>query len=773
MKGTRSFILSTTRGGAVGRPPHNRRPLYSRVSFILSTALLVVTLACEAREDSSFEEGSEKMQAPSEASRQTKEKPPAAEYTNRLANETSPYLLQHAHNPVNWYPWGSEALDRAKKENKPIFLSIGYSVCHWCHVMERESFEDPETAKILNEYFIAIKIDREERPDLDEIYMASVQMMTGRGGWPLSVFLTPDLKPFFGGTYFPPESLQGMPGFKTVLNRMAELWRDRRDDVTHNAEQMVRALRDFASSEPSDSGLPDRSVLARAVADLGREFDPRWGGFGGAPKFPPSGAIAVLLRQYSHTGEESLLEMATVTLDRMALGGMYDQLGGGFHRYSVDGQWLVPHFEKMLYDNALLSRVYFEAWQATGRDLYRRVAAETLDYVLRDMTDAGGGFHSAEDADSEGEEGKFYVWREDEIKALLGEEDGTLFCRYYGVSEQGNFEGRNILHVPRDPPTSPGGKDVSRKQTMTRLEPLRRKLLTEREKRVRPGKDDKVLAAWNGMMISALARGYQVTGDDRYLKAATRAADFVLAEMVSGGVLMRTYRGTGGPDDRGASKLPGYLDDYAEVAGGLIDLYEAGFDRRWLEAADELAGRMVADFWDQQDGGFFYTSADHKNLLVRTKPFHDAAVPSGNSTAILVLLRLSRLLDNRDYWSKAERGLQYMGDSIRGRPQAHLNLLCALDFHLRPITEIAVVGNPDDDDTLAMLEVIHAGFLPNKILALAEPGAVDADERLIPLLKGKTMVAGKATAYVCENFACKRPVNDPADLEAMLKGVRQ
>ena len=742
-------------------------------SFILSTALLTMNLACEAQQDTGLEEGSKNMQTPSEASGRTKEEPPAAVFTNRLADETSPYLLQHAHNPVNWYPWGPEALDRAKKEDKPIFLSIGYSACHWCHVMERESFEDPETAELLNRHFIAIKIDREERPDLDEIYMTSVQMLTGRGGWPLSVFLTPDLKPFFGGTYFPPESRHGMPGFKTVLNRMAELWRDRRDDVTHNGEQMVRALRDFVSSEPSDSGMPDSSVLALAAAQLGREFDPRWGGFGGPPKFPPSGAIAVLLRQYSQTGDESLLEMATVTLDRMALGGMYDQLGGGFHRYSVDGQWLVPHFEKMLYDNALLSRVYLEAWQATGNDLYRRVAAETLDYVLRDMTDAAGGFHSAEDADSEGEEGKFYVWKEAEIKALLGEEDGTLFCRYYGVSEKGNFEGHNILHVPRDPPGSLGGKDVSLKQAETRSEPLRQRLLAERDRRVRPGKDDKVLAAWNGMMISALARGYQVTGNERYLKAATGAADFVLAEMVRDGVLMRTYRGVGGPDGGGTAKLPGYLDDYAEMADGLIDLYEAGFDRRWLEAADELTARMVADFWDAEKGGFFYTSADHKNLLVRTKPFHDVAVPSGNSTAAMVLLRLSRLLDNQDYWNKAERILQSTGDSIRSLPQTHLNLLCALDFYLRPIAEIAVAGNPDDDDTRAILEVVHGRFLPNKVLALGRPGAVDADARLIPLLKGKTMVAGKATAYVCENFACKQPVNDPADLEATLRRLRQ
>ncbi len=733
------------------------------VSFFLLTALSMVGLACDAQEDKRLEEATEKMQTPATEPR----------HTNRLAGETSPYLLQHAHNPVDWYPWGDEALERAKKENKPIFVSIGYSACHWCHVMERESFEDPDTAEILNRDFIAIKIDREERPDLDEIYMTSVQMITGRGGWPLSVFLTPDLKPFYGGTYFPPESIQGMPGFKTVLNRMAELWRERRDDVIHNSEQMVLALRDHASREASSAGMPDASALTQAAAGLANEFDPRWGGFGGAPKFPPSGAIDVLLRQHSQTGDQSLLKMATVTLDRMALGGMYDQLGGGFHRYSVDAFWLVPHFEKMLYDNALLSRVYLEAWQATGNDFYRRVATETLDYVLRDMTDAAGGFHSAEDADSEGEEGKFYVWTEDEIKALLGEKDGTLFCRHYGVSKQGNFERHNILHVPREQPASLRDEGVSEEQLLTLLAPMRQKLLAQRDKRVRPGKDDKVLASWNGMMISALARGYQVTGDDRYLKAATRAADFILSKMVRDGVLMRTYRGAGGPDNRGATKLPGYLVDYAEVAGGLIDLYEANFDRRWLQAADYLTAKMVADFWDPDGEGFFYTSAAHKNLLVRTKPFHDGAVPSGNATATLVMLRLASLLDNREYGARAERVLQAVGDPVRSHPRAYLNLLSALDFSLRPVTEIAIVGNLGDADTAAMLEVIHGRFLPNKILALAEPGEVDSAERLIPLLKDKTTESGKATVYVCENYSCKQPVTEPANVATTLNAIHQ
>ena len=673
--------------------------------------------------------------------------------TNRLSGETSPYLLQHAHNPVDWYPWGNAALRRAKKENKPIFLSIGYSACHWCHVMERESFEDHEVAKVLNASFVSIKVDREERPDLDEIYMTAVQLMTGRGGWPLSAFLTPDLEPFFGGTYFPPEDAHGMPGFKTVLRRVAEAWRQRPDELADSAGRMVDVLRAEVSLEPSRSGMPDASVLSHAAAELRRQFDSRWGGFGGAPKFPPSAASALLLRQQLHTGEEDLMEIITVTLDRMARGGMYDQLGGGFHRYSVDAQWLVPHFEKMLYDNALLSRVYLEAWQATGRDLYRRVAAETLDYVLRDMTDPCGGFHSAEDADSEGEEGKFYVWRPDQIRSVLGKEDAGSFCRRYGVSEGGNFEGHSILHLPHD--------GAAEGQPQDRLDALREKLLAERNRRVRPGKDDAVLAAWNGMMISALARGYQVLGDERYLTAARRAAESVTTEMVRDGVLMRTPGGS-----------PGYLDDYAEMAGGLIDLYEASFQLRWLEAADRLAGRMVADFWDRENGGFFYTSAAHKSLLVRTKPFYDGATPSGNATATLVLLRLSRLLDNRDYGSKAETVLQTMVDSMRSQPQAHLNLLCALDFWLHPTKDVVILGDPDGDDTAAMLEVIHGRFLPHRILALARPSAVEgkAAEHLIPLLEGKRMIGGKTTVHLCEDFTCERPINDPVTLKKMLDG---
>jgi len=690
---------------------------------------------------------------------------------NRLAGETSPYLLQHAGNPVDWHPWGNEAIRRARGENKPIFLSIGYSACHWCHVMERESFEDAKIAAILNEHFISIKVDREERPEVDEIYMTAVQMMTGQGGWPLSVFLTPELKPFFGGTYFPPEDRLGMPSFGKVLLAISQAWRDRRDDLDDNADRVLAALREQASAAAPASGPLDGAIFARAATALRREFDPQWGGFGGPPKFPPGAAIAFLLREQLETGDRDLLAMAAITLDRMAAGGMHDQIGGGFHRYSVDAKWLVPHFEKMLYDNAILAKVYIEAWQASGHQRHRRVAEGIFEYVLRDMTDATGGFHSAEDADSEGVEGKFYVWTRREILAALGEEDGELFCDFYGASEGGNFEGKNILHVARDPAAFAGSRGLSPQELEERLGPLRQKLFEVRSRRARPGKDDKVLAAWNGMMISALARGYQAFGNPRYREAAERAADFVLAEMVRDGTLLRTYRG--GREGEGQSKLPAYLDDYAEMAFALVDLYEATFDLGRLEAADRLVGKMAADFWDSEHGGFFYTSGDHKDLLVRMKPSYDGAVPSGNSVAAVVLLRLARLLDQREYRDKAEQILASMQPQIATQPRGHLNLICAADFHLRPGREIALVGQPQGSDTERLLRVVHGRFIPNKVLALLDPGSPDAEAagRRVPLLAGKTMIDGKATAYVCENFACKQPVDDAAALEAMLEEI--
>ncbi len=688
----------------------------------------------------------------------------APAFTNHLAGETSPYLLQHARNPVEWYPWGEEALGLAKAENKPIFLSIGYSACHWCHVMERESFEDREVAAILRANFIAVKVDREERPDLDEIYMTAVQLMTGNGGWPLNVFLTPDLKPFYGGTYFPPEDRYGRPGFGKLLEHVAQTWAENAKSVQRSADELTRAIRDTVARSTGSLGSLDASLPGQAARELEQDFDQEWGGFDRAPKFPPSGAIGVLLRQHAHTGDEKLLEMATTTLDRMAYGGMYDQLGGGFHRYSTDGKWLVPHFEKMLYDNALIARVYLEAWQVTRKALYRRVATEILDYVLRDMSDPSGGFHSSEDADSEGEEGKFYVWTADEIKDVLGNEAGAVFCEYYGVTDAGNFEGRSILHVPWDSAEFARRKGLPTNELEERLGLLRGELRKARSKRVRPGKDDKVIAAWNGMMISALARGYQVLGEERFLKAAIGAADFVLTEMVREGGLLRTYR------VNGDGKLPAYLDDYAEVAGGLIDLYEATFDLRWLDAADRLAGRMSADFWDEEDGGFFFTSADHKNLLARTKPVHDGAVPSGNSTAALVLLRLSVLLGNDEYLRKADAIVGIAQPLMLAQPRGYLNMLWAVDFVLSPTCEIAITGRRCSDDTRRLLKVVHSRFIPNKVLALVEPGASDsaAIAERVPLLRRKAMISEKATVYVCRNRDCQTPVNDEASLLKVL-----
>jgi uncharacterized protein len=686
---------------------------------------------------------------------------------NRLAGESSPYLLQHAHNPVDWFPWSDEALRRAKQDDKPIFLSIGYSACHWCHVMERDSFEDEEVADILNRHFVAIKVDREEHPELDEIYMAAVQMLTGRGGWPLSVFLTPELAPFFGGTYFPLEDHPGLPGFKTVLRAVADLWRKQPARVARNADDIVHAL-ESVLMRPARGGPLDSSLLTRAAEELRAQFDPTWGGFGGPPKFPDSGAIALLLRQYLHTGDGRLLEMVTVTLDQMAYGGIHDQIGGGFHRYAVDRHWMTPHFEKMLYDNALLANAYLEAWQITGKGLYRRVAADICDYVLRDMRDPQGGFHSSQDADSEGIEGKYYLWRPDEIESLLGKEDGRLVCEYYGVSDEGNHEGGGILHVPSDPAGFARRHNLSEQHLLERLTLLRRRLLVERGRRVPPGKDDKVLAAWNGMMISALARGYQVFGKKPYLQAAERAADFILNEMICDGMLLRIYRNrsNGGV----ANKLPAYLDDYAEVSCALIDLFEAGFDGRWLATADQLARKMLADFWDEQHDGFYLTSAAHRNLLVRTKPVYDGPVPSGNATAALVLLRLSRLLDNSDYLGKAERLLASTVAGLHDQPRAHLRVLCAIDFHLSTPLEIAIVGRRDDNDTRSLLDVVHRKFIPNRTLALVDPDADSGPlEPAIPFVAGKTKRSGKATAYVCKNLACMPPVMDVDMLEQTLE----
>jgi len=664
-----------------------------------------------------------------------------SKHTNKLVNETSPYLLQHAHNPVDWYPWGEAAFKKAKKKDKAVFLSIGYSACHWCHVMERESFENKEIAGILNKEFISIKVDREERPDVDEIYMTAVQLMTGSGGWPLSVFLTPDLKPFFGGTYFPPEDRFGRPGFKNLLLQIAKVWNERREEVLASADGLTTVLRQHGSHKPQSDGEGIRpGILAAAEEALVYSFDQKWGGFGDAPKFPPSGPISLLLRRHANTGDKKLLHIATLTLDKMAHGGMYDQIGGGFHRYSIDRQWLVPHFEKMLYDNALLSRSYLEAYQITKRPLYRRITIKTLDYVIREMTDASGGFHSAEDADSEGEEGKYYVWTREEIMDVLGPEAGPVFCDHYGVTAEGDFEGKNILNIKRDPAALTGSRDAAEEELERRLTVLGKKLLLARSKRVRPGKDDKMLSSWNGMMISSLAKGYQVLGEERFLIAADKAGQFVLSSMMENGELLHTYR-------RGKGKIAGYLNDYANVATALVDLYETSFAVRWLETADALTRKMIELFWDEQHYGFYSTSLQHKNLLTRTKSYSDGSVPSGNAVAAMLLLRMAKLVDNNEYYTKAEQMLKAVIPFAARNSRAYSHMLCAADFYVGSPMEIVVIGKRGDDDTRRMLKTVRDGFLPNKVVAFMDPADENAaaSQNRIPLLKRGIPLTGVHT----------------------------
>jgi uncharacterized protein len=676
---------------------------------------------------------------------------------NHLAGQTSPYLLQHLHNPVDWHAWGPEALEKARKEGKPIFLSIGYAACHWCHVMERESFEDEGIARLLNEHFVAIKVDREERPDLDEIYMSAVQMMTGSGGWPLNVFLTPALEPFFGGTYFPPRDRDGRAGLFSVLLRVHEVWTSRRAEIEGSAGKMAESLRAIgaAGAHPEGEALVGRREIATAAADLAKRFDPDGGGFGRAPKFPPHGALALLLREHARSGEKVPLRMVETTLDRMALGGMYDQIGGGFARYSTDDRWLVPHFEKMLYDQALLVPVYTDAWLVTQKPLYKRVVEETLDFVRREMTSSEGGFLSSLDADSEGHEGRFYVWTPDEVAAVLGPEDGAYLCRIYGITPQGNFEGKSIPSLLGGSHAEQAGRlGVAEEALVSRLAPLRLALLAARGLRQRPATDDKVLTAWNGLMISAYARAYQALGRPEDLGSARRAADFVLRHLADDGRLLVSWRA-------GKARLPAYLDDYAFLARGLLDLYEAGFDRRYLDASHGIANSAAARFVDRQAGGFFFTSGDHEALLLRTRSLHDGALPSGAGVAAETFLRLATHFDDGALREAALRTLSAYRLPVERMPSAFASLLVAADLADGPVPEIAIVGDPGDAGTRRLLREVHGRFLPNRVIALARPGeAVDG----IPLLAGKKAVGGAATAYVCRRYVCGAPTTDPAIL---------
>jgi uncharacterized protein YyaL (SSP411 family) len=675
-------------------------------------------------------------------------------HTNRLAHETSPYLRQHAHNPVDWYPWGDEALRRARHLDRPIFLSVGYSACHWCHVMEHESFEDPEVGRLLNDHFVPVKVDREERPDLDQIYMTAVQLMTGHGGWPMSVFLTPDLKPFYGGTYFPPDDRYGgqMPSFKRLLHAILDAWQSRREDVAEQAHRLAGHIQEAVRLEAADQALgPD--VLRRAADELRHAFDPVHGGFGNAPKFPHPMDLRVLLRVWKRFGDDDALQMARKTLGGMALGGMYDHLGGGFHRYSTDRRWLVPHFEKMLYDNALLAVAYLEAYQATAEPFYREVVEDTLAYVLREMTSPEGPFYSTQDADSEGEEGKFFVWSAEAVERVLGKDLADVFSAVYDVTPEGNWEGHNILHRGRTYEQEAKLLRLGEGELRAQLDEARRKLFEAREKRVHPGRDEKTLTSWNGLMISAFARAYEVLGRAEYREAATRAADFLLEKMrTPDGRLLHTWS-RGSPP-----KLNGYLEDYAFLLEALVDLYEATFDPRWVAAALDLAGVLLRQFWDEAAGGFFYTGRDHEELIARTRDAHDSSVPSGNGMAVTALLRLAKLTGRDDLRERAEQTLRLFSGLLTGAPRVAGQMLVALDFHLGPVREFAVVGDLESAEAGEVLRVLRRAFRPQHVLA-AKParGAAAETDRLVPLLAGKGAPDG-VTTYVCENFACQAPL---------------
>lgn len=689
-------------------------------------------------------------------------------HINDLIHETSPYLLQHAHNPVAWYPWGDGAIEKARAENKPIFLSIGYSSCHWCHVMAHESFENEQIAAILNEHFVSIKVDREERPDLDEIYMAAVVGLNGQGGWPMSVWLTPDLKPFYGGTYYPPVDRFGRTGFGSILMSIATTWETREADVRKGAEGLQEFIVQRLAGDAPAPGTVTGELLMNAFQQVCRTFDPEDGGWGQAPKFPSSHTVGFLLRHFARTGDREALRQATDTLDHMARGGLYDQLGGGFHRYSVDQEWLVPHFEKMLYDNGQLSQVYLEAYQLTGNPLYRRVTEETLDYVLRDMRDALGGFHSAEDADSEGEEGKFYLWSYDALVQHLGEEGARVFSAYYAARPEGNFSSHepyhdklNILHVPRAPEAVAASLGMGVDALEQALEPMRATLMKVREGRVRPGLDDKVLTSWNALMISGFAQAARVLNNAAYGRAAEEAGQFILDHMCRDGGLLRTHR-------KGESQLPAYLDDYAFTVFAFIDLYECTFEVKWLLEADRLAGEMIARFWDNDAGAFYFTSEEHQDLLVRTRPSYDGAEPSGNSMAALGLLRLARLRNDADYQEKAKRILEGAQGQLAQAPQAFLRLFWAVDLFLHPPHEVAFAGAPDDPRTRVLLDTLDRHYVPNKVLALIDPEGDGEPGKAVPLLEGKTLLNGVPTVYLCRDFVCDRPLTDPVELDKKL-----
>jgi uncharacterized protein YyaL (SSP411 family) len=680
--------------------------------------------------------------------------------SNRLAAETSPYLLQHAENPVDWYPWGEEALAKARKEDKPILVSVGYSACHWCHVMEHESFENAEIAATMNDLFVNIKVDREERPDLDSLYMSAVQSMTGHGGWPLNVFLTPDGTPFYGGTYFPPDDRMGMPGFPKVLEAVASAFRERREEVEENAQQIRELLRRATKELPKPDELTPE-VLAEASEQLGQSFDARNGGFGGAPKFPQPAALEFLLRQDKRGGGQREAIMVQRTLDRMASGGIYDQIGGGFHRYAVDAVWLVPHFEKMLYDNAQLASVYLAGYQAYDDDRYRQVAEETLDFVKRELTDPDGGFYATLDADTAGHEGLFYTWTAAELDEVLGE-DAAVARLWFNVEPDGNFEGRTVLATPRtaaDVADRLGIIETALTESVTRI---KRRLLEVREERERPGRDEKVITGWNGLMLRAFADGSRILERDDFREVAVRNAEFVLKRLQRDGRLLRSWKD-------GDARIGGFLEDYAFFIDGLLALYRATLDARWLDEAIRLANLMVAEFGDPDGPGFYDTSSSHETPVARPRDLHDGATPAGNSVAADVLLRLGAMTGNDDYSGRASELLRTMASTMREHPLATGRYLSAADFYLGPVKEVALAGDRDSPELKALVDALYDGFQPNVIAGYVDQDRGDLAERL-PFLQDRPPREGRATAYVCEHFACLPPVHDP---EALLRQLAE
>ncbi|MGZ8443034.1 MAG: thioredoxin domain-containing protein [Candidatus Binatia bacterium] len=679
-------------------------------------------------------------------------------HTNRLIHETSPYLLQHAHNPVDWYGWGEDAFQKAKAEDKPILLSIGYSACHWCHVMERESFENEEIARLMNQLFVNIKVDREERPDLDEIYMSAVQMLTGRGGWPMTMFLTPDRKPFYGGTYFPPEDRGGMPGFAQVLMGVNQAYRERPADVEKSVTEILGALRRMAESAETDKTF-SKTIIAEGAAKVAQAYDADNGGLGQAPKFPNAGVYELFLRHYHHSNSSRYLEMVTHTLSKMARGGIYDHLGGGFHRYSVDAKWLVPHFEKMLYDNGQLVRIYAHAFKATREPLFKAVVDETLTYLLREMFQPEGGFYSTQDADSEGVEGKFFVWSEAEVMQILGAADGAIFCRVYDVTESGNFEEKNIIHPILTLEQASKYFRMELGEIERVIADARQKLFIEREKRIKPFRDEKIITAWNGLMLSGLAEAIKISPQPAYIDAAQRTIEFIFTKLFRDGFLLHTYK-------NGQAKLLGYLDDYAFTAVGLLDIYEALFDRSALARAIELTEIMLREFWDKQDGGFFSTGNSHEKLISRAKPIFDASIPSGNAVATQLLLRVFHITGEERYFHHAEKVLRSYYDAMENQPFGFAHLLCALDLYLEKPREVVIIGEPGDVRVEELLTKIHSVYQPNLTLQLARPN--ESQEKLSPLLRGKSQVGGNPTVYVCHDSTCSAPVTSWDELKPLL-----